>query len=77
MQNAHNEVTVQPEKTQVSRQKMIGSSGPTTQVRGDVELYAPRREPVLIVGESGVGKEVVAHLLHEKSDRNRGEEFCR
>lgn len=34
-----------------------------------VEKVAPYRQPVLITGESGVGKEVIAHLLHQKSHR--------
>lgn len=34
-----------------------------------VEKVAPYRQPVLITGESGVGKEVIAHLLHQKSQR--------
>jgi transcriptional regulator with GAF, ATPase, and Fis domain len=34
-----------------------------------VELVAPSRLGVLILGETGVGKEVVAHALHRASDR--------
>lgn len=33
------------------------------------EKVAPYRQPVLLTGESGVGKEVIAHLIHEKSQR--------
>jgi transcriptional regulator with PAS, ATPase and Fis domain len=33
------------------------------------EKVAPYRQPVLLTGESGVGKEVIAHLIHEKSSR--------
>ncbi|MCX7771348.1 MAG: sigma-54 dependent transcriptional regulator [Proteobacteria bacterium] len=34
-----------------------------------IEKIAPYRQPVLITGESGVGKEIVARLIHEKSPR--------
>ena len=34
-----------------------------------VEAVAPSSEPVLIVGETGVGKELVAQALHRVSDR--------
>ncbi|WP_019228471.1 sigma-54 dependent transcriptional regulator [Sedimentibacter sp. B4] len=34
-----------------------------------VELVAASNSNVLITGESGVGKEIIAHLIHEKSPR--------
>ncbi|MCX7991474.1 MAG: sigma-54 dependent transcriptional regulator [Proteobacteria bacterium] len=34
-----------------------------------IEKIAPYRQPVLITGESGVGKEIVARLIHQKSNR--------
>jgi len=34
-----------------------------------IEKIAPYKQPVLITGESGVGKEVIARLIHEKSPR--------
>ena len=37
-----------------------------------VDLVAPTRLAVLIRGESGVGKEHIAKLIHEKSDRAKG-----
>ena len=37
-----------------------------------VDLVAPTKLAVLIRGESGVGKEHIAQLIHEKSDRAKG-----
>ncbi len=34
-----------------------------------IDKVAPYRQPVLIYGESGVGKEIVARLIHQKSER--------
>lgn len=36
-----------------------------------VELVAASNSNVLITGESGVGKEIIAHLIHEKSGRSQ------
>lgn len=52
--------------------QLIGSSQATTHVRGLIERMAGTSAPVLITGESGVGKEVVAEALHAES-RRRGE----
>ena len=38
----------------------------------DVSLIAPSDTRVLITGESGVGKEVVARLIHNRSARSKG-----
>jgi DNA-binding NtrC family response regulator/tetratricopeptide (TPR) repeat protein len=36
---------------------------------GELESFAQTRLPVLVIGESGVGKELVAQAVHEMSDR--------
>jgi DNA-binding NtrC family response regulator len=48
----------------------IGNSAPLQKVRQQIELYARAPFPVLIQGESGSGKERVAHALHACSDRS-------
>src|SRR5690606_11683647 len=50
-------------------QRLIGESQPLTQVRERIRQYATASFPVLIEGESGVGKEVAAQALHELSPR--------
>jgi two-component system, NtrC family, nitrogen regulation response regulator NtrX len=49
--------------------ELIGESMPVKALRQQVALTAPTNGRVLIYGESGVGKEVVARALHEASLR--------
>lgn len=51
------------------REMLIGESEPMRQVASLVELVAPRRSTVLITGETGTGKEVVARAIHMASSR--------
>ena len=48
---------------------MIGSSPAMQMLRHKIRQVAPTGETVLITGESGVGKELVAHTVHEVSRR--------
>ena len=48
---------------------LIGQSRPLAEIRGLIDKVAPHPTPVLIVGETGVGKEVVARLIHKTSAR--------
>ena len=54
------------------RQRIIGDSVPMKALRQQLALAAPTQGRVLIYGESGVGKELVAHALHNLSPRSRG-----
>src|SRR5579864_8661738 len=49
--------------------ELIGESMPVKALRQQVALTAPTNGRVLIYGESGVGKEVVARALHDASLR--------
>lgn len=51
---------------------MIGRSPPMRQLFEQVRRIARARGPVLILGESGVGKELVARALHRESERSGG-----
>ena len=53
-------------------QEMIGESAPITQIKDTIEKVAPTEARVLVTGENGVGKELVARWLHEKSNRADG-----
>ncbi len=60
-------------KRKVSRvQDMVGSSDPIKKIKDTIEKVAPTDARVLITGENGVGKELVARWIHEKSNRNSG-----
>lgn len=48
---------------------IVGSSSKAKQLRETIKLYAEHDSPVLICGETGVGKELVARHLHAASDR--------
>lgn len=57
-------------KKVVSRQnEMVGQSVPMMEVRDMIEKVAPTNARVLITGENGTGKELVAKQLHELSPR--------
>ncbi len=48
---------------------MVGESAAIQHVRDLIDRVAPTEARVLITGENGTGKEVVARLIHEKSHR--------
>jgi len=48
---------------------LIGSSAKFRALLEDVEMVAPVDSPVLIQGETGTGKEVIARAIHEASPR--------
>lgn len=59
-------------KKKVSKKyEMIGSSGALGEVREMIEKVAPTDARVLIMGPNGSGKELVAHHIHEKSERSK------
>jgi len=49
--------------------EMIGASAPINHIKEIIEKVAPTDARVLITGPNGTGKELVAHWLHEKSER--------
>lgn len=57
-------------KKKVSKKyEMIGDSEPMQQIKEMIDKVAPTEARVLVTGPNGTGKELVAHNLHEKSER--------
>ncbi|SDB19171.1 DNA-binding transcriptional response regulator, NtrC family, contains REC, AAA-type ATPase, and a Fis-type DNA-binding domains [Flavobacteriaceae bacterium MAR_2010_188] len=60
-------------KKKVSKNyEMIGESDAISHIKDIIEKVAPTDARVLITGPNGTGKELVAHWLHEKSERSKG-----
>jgi two-component system nitrogen regulation response regulator NtrX len=53
----------------LKNRKMIGVSPPMLKLQEEIGLAAPASAPVLIVGENGAGKELVARAIHFASPR--------
>lgn len=64
-------------ETKVLRKKVskgneiVGDSDSIEEVKETIEKVAPTEARVLITGENGTGKELVAKWLHEKSERSK------
>ncbi|HEX4958944.1 MAG TPA: sigma-54 dependent transcriptional regulator [Lacibacter sp.] len=60
-------------KRKVSRvQEMIGDSAALKKIKDTIDKVAPTDARVLVTGENGSGKELVARWIHEKSNRANG-----
>jgi two-component system nitrogen regulation response regulator NtrX len=60
-------------KKKVSKNyEMIGASQAIDQVKEMIEKVAPTEARVFITGPNGTGKELVAHWIHQKSERSKG-----
>ncbi len=58
-------------KKKVSKKyEMVGESKAITEIKNMIEKVAQSTARVLILGENGTGKELVAHWIHEKSKRS-------
>jgi DNA-binding NtrC family response regulator len=61
-------------KRKVSKvQEIIGESDAILKIKETIEKVAPTDARVLVTGENGSGKELVARWLHEKSNRSAGQ----
>ncbi|MBS1737780.1 MAG: sigma-54-dependent Fis family transcriptional regulator [Bacteroidetes bacterium] len=75
LRNAMDKTTLVAEakvlKRKVSKtQEIIGESSPIRKIKDTINKIAPTEARVLITGENGVGKELVARWIHEKSYRS-------
>ena len=60
-------------KKKVSKNyEMVGESEAINRIKNMIDKVAPTDARVLITGSNGTGKELVAHWLHEKSERCKG-----
>ncbi|MCA0383742.1 MAG: sigma-54 dependent transcriptional regulator [Bacteroidetes bacterium] len=60
-------------KRKISKvQEIIGESEPIQKIKDTIAKVAPTDARVLVTGENGVGKELVAKWIHEQSNRCRG-----
>ncbi|MBN2506552.1 MAG: sigma 54-interacting transcriptional regulator [Verrucomicrobia bacterium] len=51
---------------------LVGQSAALRQIISQIDLVAPTEASVLILGETGTGKELVAHEIHRRSRRHHG-----
>ena len=51
---------------------MVGNSPEIETIKSIIDKVAPTEARVLVTGPNGTGKELVAHWLHQKSDRAKG-----
>ncbi|MEM9855895.1 MAG: sigma-54 dependent transcriptional regulator [Bacteroidota bacterium] len=52
---------------------IVGESEAIKEVKETIEKVAPTEARVLVTGENGTGKELVARWIHEKSNRSKGQ----
>ena len=57
---------------QPANNRLVGDSAPMQHLRATITKLARSQAPVYIAGESGVGKELVARLIHEQGARSAG-----
>jgi len=72
--NALRQVALEEENRELreetaSRYDMVGSSPPMQRLYDQIQRVAPSQARVLILGENGTGKELIAHALHRHSPR--------
>ena len=77
LRNAMDKTTLVAETKVLKRkvgkvQEIVGESPPIKKIKDTIDKIAPTEARVLITGENGVGKELVARWIHEKSNRSHG-----
>ena len=77
LRNAMDKTTLVAETKVLKRrvtktQEIIGESIPIKKIKDTIDKIAPTDARVLITGDNGVGKELVARWIHEKSNRSSG-----
>tara|TARA_B100001175_G_scaffold81364_1_gene68103 strand:+ start:22013 stop:23188 length:1176 start_codon:yes stop_codon:yes gene_type:complete len=52
--------------------EMVGDSEPMLHIKSIIDKVAPTNARILVTGPNGTGKELVAHWIHQKSNRDKG-----
>ena len=69
----HENIKLKRKIKKSTKTEIIGESAPIKAVKGIIEKVATTDARVMITGPNGSGKELVAKLLHEKSNRSKRE----
>jgi len=67
--NEDNKQLVEALSQQQETKEMLGGSQALLELRRKIALVAPKSATVLLVGETGTGKEIVARTIHHESSR--------
>jgi transcriptional regulator with GAF, ATPase, and Fis domain len=57
---------------EISGDTIIGADGGLKTIMETIRQIAPLNSPILLMGETGVGKEVIANAIHSGSKRSKG-----
>lgn len=68
----YKETIKQLRSARYSMQSIIGQSAPLLEAKAKAEQIAGSAAPVFIYGETGTGKELFAHAIHQESPRRNG-----
>ena len=71
LQQSRRDLAVARRATRRDATQLLGDSPAMHELRAQIDKLAPLDLPVLVLGETGSGKELVARALHERSPRRR------
>ncbi len=71
LQQSRRELAVARRARRRETTQLLGDSASMQELRTQIDKLAPLELPVLVLGETGSGKELVARALHERSQRHR------
>ncbi|MFI5251262.1 MAG: sigma-54 dependent transcriptional regulator [Bacteroidota bacterium] len=64
-----NPAIINPQEPVIAEYTMVGESPAINEVRSAITMVSQSNAAVLITGESGTGKDIVARLIHQESER--------